>query len=58
MDAAPSRWHQPIEFDDGRVRQGLVVHIAGVDDRTLAESYSGLEIVVPADGSGAEQGDY
>lgn len=41
---------EPVEFDDGRAQgKGLVVHIAGVDDRTLAESYTGLEVVVPAD---------
>jgi 16S rRNA processing protein RimM len=51
---------EPIEFDDGRVQgKGLVAHIAGVDDRTLAESYSGLEIMVPADRLPAlAQGDY
>ncbi len=51
---------EPIEFDDGRAQgRGLVAHIAGVDDRTLAESYSGLEIVVPADSLPAlQQGDY
>ena len=51
---------EPIEFDDGRVQgRGLVAHIAGVDDRTLAESYNGLEIVVPADSLPAlQQGDY
>jgi 16S rRNA processing protein RimM len=49
-----------IEFEDGRVQgKGLVAHIAGVDDRTLAESYCGLEVVVPA-GSlpELEEGDY
>ena len=51
---------EPVVFDDGRVQgRGLVVHIAGVDDRTLAESYSGLEIVAPADSLPAlKQGDY
>jgi 16S rRNA processing protein RimM len=29
--------------------KGLVAHIRDVDDRTLAEQYRGLEIVVPAD---------
>jgi len=39
---------EPIEFDSGRRQgRGLVAHIAGVDDRTLAESYRGLEIAVP-----------
>ncbi len=37
---------EPIEFDAGhRQGKGLVAHIKGVDDRTLAESYKGLEIV-------------
>jgi 16S rRNA processing protein RimM len=39
---------EPVEFDVvKRQGKGLVAHIAGVDDRTLAESYKGLEIVVP-----------
>jgi len=38
-----------IVFDAGRRQgKGLVAHIAGVDDRNLAESYRGLEIAVPA----------
>lgn len=51
---------EPIEFDDGRVQgKGLVAHIAGVDDRTLAESYRGLEVAVPADSlPDLETGDY
>ena len=51
---------EAIEFDDGRVQgKGLVAHIAGVDDRTLAEAYSGLEVTVPADSLPAlEEGDY
>ncbi len=51
---------EPVEFDEGRVQgRGLVAHIAGVDDRTLAESYSGLEVVVPAGSLPAlEEGDY
>jgi len=37
---------EPIEFDAGHPQgKGLVAHIKGVDDRTLAESYKGLEIV-------------
>jgi 16S rRNA processing protein RimM len=37
---------EPIEFDTGhRQGKGLVAHIKGVDERTLAESYKGLEIV-------------
>jgi 16S rRNA processing protein RimM len=40
---------ESIDFDGGkRHGKGLVAHIAGVDDRTLAESYAGLEISVPA----------
>ncbi|MBE9540137.1 MAG: ribosome maturation factor RimM [Proteobacteria bacterium] len=40
---------EPIEFDAGhRQGKGLVAHIKGVDDRTLAESYKGLEIVAAA----------
>ncbi len=42
---------EPIEFDAGRRQgKGLVAHIAGVDDRTLAESYKGLEVVAAASG--------
>jgi 16S rRNA processing protein RimM len=41
---------EPIEFDVGRRQgRGLVAHIAGVDDRTLAESFKGLEIAVVGD---------
>jgi 16S rRNA processing protein RimM len=49
-----------IEFDDGRAQgKGLVAHIAGIDDRALAESYRGLEVAVKA-GSlpELEEGDY
>jgi 16S rRNA processing protein RimM len=51
---------EPIKFDDGRVQgKGLVVHIAGVDDRTLAETYRGLEVAVPAGSLPAlGEGDY
>jgi 16S rRNA processing protein RimM len=39
---------EPVEFDLIKPQgKGLVAHIVGVDDRTLAESYRGLEIVVP-----------
>ena len=51
---------EPIEFDAGRRQgKGLVAHIAGVDDRTAAESLRGLEVTAPA-GSlpQLEQGDY
>ncbi len=38
-----------LEIDTGhRQGKGLVAHIKGVDDRTLAESYKGLELSVPA----------
>lgn len=51
---------EPIEFDAGkRHGKGLVAHIAGVDDRTLAESFRGLEVVVKAEGLPAlEKGEY
>ena len=51
---------EPIEFDVGRRQgRGLVAHIAGVDDRTLAESYKGLEIAVRGDSlPQLEPGDY
>jgi 16S rRNA processing protein RimM len=51
---------EPVEFDDGRVQgKGLVAHIAGVDDRTLAESYRGLEVAVQANSlPDLEEGDY
>ena len=43
------RDYEPVEFDAGKRRgKGLVAHIAGVDDRTLAESYRGLEVVIPS----------
>ena len=42
-----------------RQGKGLVAHIAGVDDRTLAESYKGLEVAVAADSlPQLEEGDY
>jgi 16S rRNA processing protein RimM len=41
---------EPVEFDQWkRHGKGMVAHIAGVDDRTLAESFKGLNIVVEAD---------
>jgi len=51
---------EPIEFDAGRRQgRGLVAHIQGVDDRTLAESYRGLEVAVRADSlPQLEEGDY
>ena len=40
--------YEPVEFDSGKFQgKGLVAHIAGVDDRTLAESYKGLEVCIP-----------
>ncbi len=40
---------EPVDFDTGkRHGKGLVAHIAGVDDRTTAESYRGLEVLVAA----------
>jgi len=51
---------EAIEFDHGkRQGKGLVAHIAGVDDRTLAESFRGLEVAVAADAlPQLEEGDY
>ena len=51
---------EPIEFDTGRRQgRGLVAHIAGVDDRTLAESYKGLEVAVAGDSlPQLEEGEY
>ena len=41
--------YEAVEFDVGQRRgKGLVAHMAGVDDRTRAESYRGLEVEVPA----------
>ena len=38
---------EPVEFDSARRQgKGLVAHIKGVDERNLAESFKGLEIVV------------
>jgi 16S rRNA processing protein RimM len=40
---------QPVELDQVKPQgRGLIAHIKGVDDRTVAESYSGLDIAVPA----------
>jgi 16S rRNA processing protein RimM len=49
-----------VEFDlVKRQGKGLVAHIVGVDDRTLAEAYRGLEIVVPENALPAlPEGDY
>ncbi|TXS96013.1 ribosome maturation factor RimM [Parahaliea maris] len=51
---------EPIEFDAGkRQGKGLVAHIRGVDDRTAAESFRGLEVAVAADSLPAlEEGDF
>tara|TARA_R110002072_G_scaffold57623_1_gene148024 strand:- start:8695 stop:9240 length:546 start_codon:yes stop_codon:yes gene_type:complete len=41
--------YENVVFDAVKAQgKGLVAHIRGVDDRTLAEQYRGLEIVVPA----------
>ena len=41
---------EPIKFDTGkRHGKGLVAHIVGVDDRTEAESYRGVEVLVRSD---------
>jgi 16S rRNA processing protein RimM len=40
---------EALEFDTfKRHGRGFVAHILGVDDRTLGESYKGLEVSVPA----------
>lgn len=51
---------EPVEFDQWkRQGKGMVAHIAGVDDRNLAESYKGLHIVVEENGLPAlEEGDF
>lgn len=51
---------EPVDFDQWkRHGKGMVAHIAGVDDRTLAESFRGLSIVVEADRLPAlEEGDF
>jgi 16S rRNA processing protein RimM len=39
---------EPVDFDGFKAQgRGLVAHIRGVDDRTLAERYRGLEILAP-----------
>ncbi len=51
---------QPVHFDEWRRQgKGMIAHIRGVDDRDLAESYRGLEILVKADSlPDLEEGDY
>jgi 16S rRNA processing protein RimM len=51
---------EAIEFDAGqRHGKGLVAHIKGVDDRTAAESYVGMEVAVPSGSLPAlEEDDY
>ncbi|GAB3279193.1 ribosome maturation factor RimM [Parahaliea aestuarii] len=51
---------EPIEFDAGkRQGRGLVAHIRGVDDRTAAETFRGLEVAVAADSLPVlEEGDF
>ncbi len=50
----------PVHFDEWkRHGKGMVAHIRGVDDRDLAESYRGLEILVGAEKlPDLEEGDY
>ena len=51
---------EPVEFDAGRPHgKGLVAHIAGVDDRTAAEAFRGLEVTVAAESLPAlEEGEF
>ena len=51
---------EDICFDSGkRHGKGLVAHIEGVDDRTLAETFRGLEVLVAADElPHLDEGDY
>ena len=51
---------QSLEFDRGKPHgKGLVAHIAGVDDRTAAQAYQGLEVWVPEQALPAlEEGEY
>lgn len=51
---------EPVEFDQWkRHGKGMVAHIAGVDDRTLAESFKGLVIIVNEEGlPSLEEGDF
>ena len=51
---------EPLQFDKGKSHgKGLVAHIEGVDDRTLAEAYRGMEVLAPASALPAlEEGDY
>ena len=61
------QWHatrrgqlEPVQFDQFKQHgKGLIAHIAGVDDRTAAEAYKGLELVAPlAQLPGLAPGDY
>ncbi len=51
---------EPVAFDQCKAQgKGLVAHIAGVDERTLAESFRGVEIAVPESVLPTlEEGDY
>ena len=51
---------EPVEFDAGRPHgKGLVAHIAGVDDRTAAEAFRGLEVTVARESLPAlEEGEF
>ena len=61
------QWHvkrrggyEPVDIDRGKAHgKGLVAHIVGVDDRTLAESFKGLTVAIPASVlPQLEEGDY
>lgn len=51
---------EPVKFDRWkRHGKGMIAHIAGVDDRTLAEPYKGLDILVEAASlPSLEEGDF
>lgn len=54
---ALGQWHvkrrntiEPIAFDEFKLHgKGLIAHIVGIDDRSAAEAYHGLEIVASPD---------
>lgn len=61
------QWHverhgkyEPVNFDEIKLHgKGLVAHIVGVEDRTAAEAYTGMEVAVAAEALPAlEEGDY
>jgi 16S rRNA processing protein RimM len=51
---------EAVKFDQAKAHgKGLVAHIAGVDDRTQAEAFIGLEVAVSSDAlPQLEEGDY